>query len=133
MTSGRAGLLCLRPWASEPGFKGVACNNAYAVAVVQIFLGRGWLRRLVPGGASRGGAKRRATPWTKGVRPRAARPVRFIARGRFVSREAASNRARHLFQFTLNTLRCERRLWFVLKTPSAVSAVFGLCSKRLRL
>ena len=56
----RVALLCPRPWALEPGFKGGECNNAHAVAVVQIFLGRGWLRRLVPDRASRGGAKRRA-------------------------------------------------------------------------
>ena len=53
----------------------------------------------------RGGAKRRAfsQKMRNGFRSRVARPVRLTARGRFVSREAASNRARHFFHFTLKT------------------------------
>ena len=51
-------------------------------------------RRL---GASRPSALPRAfsAKMRKDVRPREARPVRLTARGRFVSREAASNRARN--------------------------------------
>ena len=37
------------------------------------------------------------------VRPRLTRPVRLTARGRFESREAASNRARNLFHFARKT------------------------------
>ena len=141
----RVALLCPRPWALEPGFKGDDCNNAHAVVVVQIFLGRSSLRRLVPGRASRDGAKRRAFsfggalgPWPlrglrpshahfqkKDVRPHAARPVRLTARGRFVSREAASNRARNLFHIALKTLRYVR--------VGVLRATFCLRSTRLRL
>ena len=83
----------------------------------------GW-RRLVPDRASRGSAKRRAlknlrclNDVTSGV----ARLVCLNSRGRFVSREAASNRARHLLWHAQHGFAFERVCADLVSTASRSS------------
>ena len=70
-------------------------SKRFALSALE-FYAAAWLRQLVSDRVSRGGSKSRAfsEKMRKSVMSRAARPVFLTARGRFESREAASNRTR---------------------------------------
>ena len=86
---------------------------------------------LVPARASRGGDKRRefSEEMRKDVRPRLARPVHLTARGRFVSREAASNRAHNIRAALRN--QSSSRLPSLSAMPMLPSTVSFPCMKAM--